>query len=36
MEVIIKQLAIIINLLERICYKLGIEVDSCGDKVDID
>ena len=26
MEVIIGQLAIIINLLERICYKLGIEV----------
>jgi len=26
MEVIIKQLAIIINLLERICYKMGIEV----------
>jgi len=25
MEVIIKQLAIIINLLERICYKMGIE-----------
>ena len=26
MEVIIKQLSIIINLLERICYKMGIEV----------
>jgi len=25
MEVIIKQLSIIINLLERICYKMGIE-----------
>ena len=26
MEVIIKQLSIIINLLERVCYKMGIEV----------
>ena len=26
MEVVIKQLSIIINLLERICYKMGIEV----------
>jgi len=25
-EIVIKQLAIIINLLERICYKMGIEV----------
>ena len=28
MEVIIQQLAIIINLLERMCYKMGVEVDS--------
>ena len=30
MEVIIKQLAIIINLLERICYKLGIDPNKGG------
>ena len=28
MKVIIKQLAIVINLLERICYKMGVEVPS--------
>ena len=32
MEVIVKQLAIIINLLERICYKMGIEVNVAEDE----